>query len=201
MSERERWLNAAATRLPGPWREPWEETGPSEVLEVVRGDPAAAAEVTSLLAAALSGGGLDVARLATYLADALPLPLDAPLAGYRRADLSAFERSKLAFPLGVALMADSGPLPPEIASWSAERGHGAAFWGARFLRGRAELERDAAHQLSRVPAEAAEQLWFAAARLDADAFETLLQSLEGLQASFGRPWFEALRDALRAVRA
>jgi len=197
---REGWLRSASTRLPGPWREPHEESGPAEVLEVVTGDPSAAAEVTQLLASALKGGGLELARLATYLADALPLPLDALLAGYRRADLPAFERAKLAFPLGRALMGEGATLPPETASWSADRGQGAAFWGARFLHGRDDFERDAVHQLSRVAAEAAEQLWFAAASLGTADFEALLQALAGLEASFGRPWFEALRDTLRAVR-
>jgi hypothetical protein len=195
----EQRLRSAAGRLPGDYRSDAEINGASEAQELIRSDPALDAPARQILARFLAGGSVDEARLAAYLLESFALPSDSLMAGYRRGDLPAFERSKIGWALGKALLDAPAP-PPELARWAQDTRDGAAFWGAYFVRQRAAFDRDAAQQLARDPMAAANQLWFAATLLRDAEYDALVAALKALEPTFGAAWVGHLESTLAAVR-
>lgn len=201
MSDLEQRLRLAATRLPGPYRSEADESGPAEVRSLVEQQPALADPVRDILDGFLERGSVDEARLSAYSADVVALSPDSLVAGYRRTDLPSFERSKLAFPLGRALLDPTLPLPPEIRNWVQDRNDGVAFWAAYFVRDRATFDRNLDHQLARDAAEAANQLWFAASLLDKAQYADFVSALQALAPTFGPAWAQHVVATLDAVRS
>jgi len=199
VADLEQRLSQAATRLPGDYRSDAEINGASEAKGLIESDPAFGAPARAILGSFLRQGSVDEARLSAYLVGDFALAADDLLAGYRRSDLPTFERSKLAWALGKALL-DAPPLAPETGRWAQDRTDGPAFWAAWFVRDRAGFDRDASQLLARDPTEAGNQLWFAATLLRDAEYDTFIDALETLEPTFGAAWVQQLVATLASVR-